>query len=734
MAKSRDVKAGGAYVLLGLRSHLQKGLAKASARLRSFARSAATIGAGISAVGGAILSPLALAIPKASELTETLNKFNVVFGESRDVVRGWSEEFATGIGRSKQQILDFMGGTQDLLVPIGFEAGAATEMSKQITKLTVDLASFNNKADADVLRDLHAALTGSGEVMKKYGVIVSQAAVKQEMLNQGIDPKAATEAQKTMARMSIIMAGTTAAQGDAERSAGSFANQMKRLKAQADDVLAAIGAPIVSALESVMAQVTPLVSKLVEWVEANPRLIATVAAVGAGLVAAGAVITGMGAAAAAASIALSGLVSVAAALAGPLGAVLAVLAAATAATVAWVKYTDSGRAALAKLTEVFTWAYNWAREVFGGIAAALQAGDMALAAEIGMAALQAVFYGALNKVVDMFGTIKAAAGTALDAALPRLQQGVQYILELFGSLPGWLSGIFGSMFGQLPGFLTSIFPNFSAGIEWIKTMFAGLGARIGETFTGIGQALQAGDWQGAVKIAWTSIKLTFMEGVGAVTSTWHEFTAGLLIAFDNAVTAVRKKWNDVVGWIGKKLVTVHGWFNKSLDIETAIGFVDDDTKRKNDALQSGTDARNSARAAEMTAKIQATRDALEELRKERETALQDAADKAESGDSKLDETNERLAELVAKANNIRDVAAADAVETPEVPAADMAAGLDVAAEKVSPVGSFSTAAVQAMFAAGRAVRGPEEETARNTKKTADELAALNKRAGPLVCT
>ena len=47
-----------------------------------------------------------------------------------------------------------------------------------------------------MLRDLHAALTGSGEVMKKYGVLVNEAAAKQEVLNQGLDPKVATDQQK----------------------------------------------------------------------------------------------------------------------------------------------------------------------------------------------------------------------------------------------------------------------------------------------------------------------------------------------------------------------------------------------------------------------------------------------------------------------------------------------------------------------------------------------------------
>ena len=46
-------------------------------------------------------------------------------------------------------------------------------------------------------------------------------------------------ARKVMARMAIIMRGTTAAQGDAVRTGGSFANQMKRLKGSLADVAAA---------------------------------------------------------------------------------------------------------------------------------------------------------------------------------------------------------------------------------------------------------------------------------------------------------------------------------------------------------------------------------------------------------------------------------------------------------------------------------------------------------------
>lgn len=219
-------------------SRFSKGISKAKSSLGGLTSYAKRAVLGLGAVAAAALVP---AIKVASDLEETMNKFNVVFGESSSEVKAWGDGFAGTVGRSKLQIADFLASSQDLFVPLGFEPGAAEKMSKNITALAVDLASFNNMQDTDTLRDLQAALTGSGEVMKKYGVIVSEAAVKQQALSMGFDPKNLTEQQKVMARMQIIMEGTTAAQGDATRSAGSFANQMKALKATFSDTAAEIG-------------------------------------------------------------------------------------------------------------------------------------------------------------------------------------------------------------------------------------------------------------------------------------------------------------------------------------------------------------------------------------------------------------------------------------------------------------------------------------------------------------
>jgi hypothetical protein len=182
-----------------------------------------------------------LTLKLAGDMEESLSKFNVVFGESANRVQEWGDDLAKAVGRSRRQIIDFLASSQDLFVPLGFASDEAERMSKTVTQLAIDLGSFNNRADDDVLRDLQAALTGSGEVMKKYGVIVSEATVAQEAFQLGMNPKALTETEKVTARLSLITKGTTAAWGDSIRTAGSFTNQLKRLKGSLVDVGTSLG-------------------------------------------------------------------------------------------------------------------------------------------------------------------------------------------------------------------------------------------------------------------------------------------------------------------------------------------------------------------------------------------------------------------------------------------------------------------------------------------------------------
>lgn len=412
MASQGAIRAGKAFVELFTKdAKLRKGLDAAKQRLNAFGKFTASIGLKVAAFGSAVLAPFGLAIRAGSDLQETMNKFNVVFGENAKAVKAWGDEYGKQVGRSERQIADFMASNQDLLVPMGFEEGAATKMSKQITQLSVDLASFNNMQDTDTLRDLQAALTGSGEVMKKYGVIVSQAAVNQELLNMKLNPKTATEAEKAQARFNIILRGTTAAQGDAIRSADSWANQKKALAAQIENVAGKIGSVLLPVVTPLLMQVNRGVELLGGFIEKNQELVKYVAIGGVALVAAGAAFLTLGGMAIFAGAAIGGLTTIMSLAGTVIGAVLSPVALLTAAVLggaaALLYYTGVGGKAIAWIQSKFTGLGGTAGEVFSSIKNAMAAGDYKKAAEILWLALNVAWIAGINQLNAKVGEWKA---------------------------------------------------------------------------------------------------------------------------------------------------------------------------------------------------------------------------------------------------------------------------------------------------------------------------------------
>lgn len=411
MSLGRSVRAGEAYVQLSLRDQLTKGLNQASRRLQSFGAGAAKIGAGVMGAGlagGAMLLPT---IKAASEMQETMGKFNVVFGEQSEATKAWADSFAEEVGRSKQQIASFMAGSQDLFVPLGIEPGAANALSKQLTGLAVDLASFNNMADEDVLANLQSALTGSGSVMKKYGVILNEAATQQELLNMGMDPRTASEAAKVQARMNIIMAGTTAAHGDAVRTGDSYANQMKRLQATLADLKVTIGAELLPVATDAVAWMVRSAKSAGDWISQNRALIpiigkgiVIVAAAGAGLVVfGGAAMVAGKAVAAMAAISGAGFALMGAS-AGALTSPMLILAGVLGAgAVLWAEWSYAGQGSMRKLTDGLLDFKDIGLETFEGVREALADGDLAGAAEIALAGLGAAWNEGLAKLMGNWG-------------------------------------------------------------------------------------------------------------------------------------------------------------------------------------------------------------------------------------------------------------------------------------------------------------------------------------------
>jgi hypothetical protein len=242
----------------------------------------------------------AMTVKLSSDIEEMESKFRAVFKESADNVEQWAITLAKAINRSRFDLMKYVAEIQDILVPMGFARDRAAEMAKGIVELAEDVASFNNRATPQVLEDFKSAIVGMSRPMLKYGVITNETAVKQELLRQGIEggTRNASEMQKVLARLNLIIAGTKDAHGDAARTAESFENQMKGLSGAVKEASKAFGDQLKEAIRPYVKTVTDLFNAFAQLSPETQKLIVAIvtlsAVIGPALIALSLLLTPIG--------------------------------------------------------------------------------------------------------------------------------------------------------------------------------------------------------------------------------------------------------------------------------------------------------------------------------------------------------------------------------------------------------------------------------------------------------
>jgi len=236
-------------------------------------------------VMGAAITYASLQVLKiASAAEETQSKFNVVFRGMEDTMNKWAEGFASDVGRARQDIKAFSAGIADVLKPMGMQTDMAAEMSKKMVQLALDVASFNNRQDEEVIRSFTSALTGERESLKTLGIVITEADVKAEAYSEGLARVGdeLTKTAKAQATINLLFKMSKDAQGDLIRTSESYANRVKALNGALKDLKEIIG-------NQLLPVVTPLVDKMIEvvkraedWIVKNPKWAAGIIKVAAG--------------------------------------------------------------------------------------------------------------------------------------------------------------------------------------------------------------------------------------------------------------------------------------------------------------------------------------------------------------------------------------------------------------------------------------------------------------------
>jgi hypothetical protein len=230
-----------------------KGTAKSVESFQSKAKNSILAGVGLGAgVTGFTLASQAIAgvidaglgaIDMASDLEESQSKVNVVFGEGADEVSDWARAADQALGLTEAAALEAAGTFGNFLQALGSTQGAAQDMSLQMVELAADLASFNNTDINEVIIALRSGLAGEAEPLRRLGVSLSAAREEAFLTARGIQKVNGVfrDADKVMARYSLIMEDTTLAQGDFARTSEGFANSARKFQAALGDLATAAG-------------------------------------------------------------------------------------------------------------------------------------------------------------------------------------------------------------------------------------------------------------------------------------------------------------------------------------------------------------------------------------------------------------------------------------------------------------------------------------------------------------
>lgn len=179
----------------------------------------------------------------ASSVEEMQNKFDVVFGDMRDEVNKWAQEYSDAIGRNKDDIKTYLADQQNLLVGFGMTRKAGAEMAEQMTSLALDLASFGNMDETTSVNAMTKAVMGESEAAKTLGAVLNDSTRAQAMATLGL--KGTYDKLDQLTKMQVnyqaILQQSPDAIGDCKRSLDSYESTKKRYIAKLKEIKTIVG-------------------------------------------------------------------------------------------------------------------------------------------------------------------------------------------------------------------------------------------------------------------------------------------------------------------------------------------------------------------------------------------------------------------------------------------------------------------------------------------------------------
>ena len=193
-------------------------------------------------------------ITQSNQYIEDLNLFTASMGKYAEEAQNYAEAVSEALGIDPGEFMRSQGVFNTIISGFGVASDKAYLMSKNLTQLGYDIASFFNISFEDAMQKLQSGIAGELEPLRRLGYDLSVARLQEEALALGIEKKvsAMTQAEKSQLRYYAIMTQVTTAQGDMARTLNAPANQLRVLQAQVTQCARALGNIFIPALNAVL--------------------------------------------------------------------------------------------------------------------------------------------------------------------------------------------------------------------------------------------------------------------------------------------------------------------------------------------------------------------------------------------------------------------------------------------------------------------------------------------------
>jgi hypothetical protein len=221
---------------------------------------------GLALGAGAVAIGFKRMVDAASDVEETMNVVTTAFEDQADSVLRWAKESGEASGRSQYAMREYAATLGAVVGPTLGSAEATADLSTNMAQLAVDLGSFFNATDDDALQALRAGLIGSSEPMLRFGVDMRTAALDAFALREGMGKtmKQMSSQEQILLRYRFILDQTKKAQGDAAKTADSYANLIKRLQGNLQDLQVSIGKEFIPAASDAVKTLSDLAKTMKE--------------------------------------------------------------------------------------------------------------------------------------------------------------------------------------------------------------------------------------------------------------------------------------------------------------------------------------------------------------------------------------------------------------------------------------------------------------------------------------